>query len=220
MENNSVKVDETSLESLYLKKDFAGAKDYLLKHRDMFNIGQFHYNFGTLDLKLGNYATARFHLEKALLEGQQHPKVYKNLEVATQLLQLQPADQEIGLLDQLVMKGKSIPLDAFVTIFLAIIFLLALVWARKWVVKKWILSGMAILSICPLIIYFYLHQLSIAIVLKDVTLREGPSKLYSESNHIPAGSKLILGEKNGTWFFVKSPLKFAGWVEQDNLGLL
>lgn len=220
MENNSVKVGEESLESLYLKKDFQGAKDYLLKHRDNFNNGQFHYNLGSLDIKLGDYPTARFHLEKALQSGYLHPKVYKNLDAATELLQVSASENDAGYLDRAFFKAKSVPGEAVLCFGLLVLFMLTIAWSRKWLRNKLAMAILTVFALLPIALYLYLQQLTMGIVLKDGTLREGPSKIYSETLKVPAGHKVILGDKNGNWYFIRSPLKYAGWIELERLGLL
>lgn len=220
MENNNVKLSETSLESLYLKKDFKGAKEFLLKHRDIFNSGQYHYNLGTLDLKLGVYPVARYHLERALQSGYLHPKVYKNLQISTELLEVKSSEAQMTYWDQFLFIGKSLPADGLIGASLLLMVFLALAWYRKWIRSVKAICSFAVIALIPLVLYALMIPLDVAIVLKKVSLREGPSAIYSETVQIEAGHKIILGERNGQWYFVRSPLKFAGWIEASNLGLL
>lgn len=220
MENNSVKDAETSLESLYLKKDFKGAKEYLLKHRDNFNSGQFHYNLGTIDLKNGDFASARYHLELALQNGHVHPKVYKNLSISTELLQVKSSEAQMTYPEQFLFMAKSVPQDGLISMSLILFLLMALAWYRKWMVKAAYYWTLAITALLPLALYLALTQLHVGIVLKEASLREGPSAVFGETTKIPAGHKIILGEESGQWQFVHAPLKFAGWIEKTQLGNL
>ena len=66
---------------------------------------------------------------------------------------------------------------------------------------------------------FYISKINYAIAFKDISLYEGPSKIFSEKGKVHAGSKVILGEYKEGWFYVKFPLSLTGWINKDQLGL-
>jgi hypothetical protein len=58
-----------------------------------------------------------------------------------------------------------------------------------------------------------------AIILKDIAVYEGPSKIFSEKGKLKAGSKVVLGEFKDGWFFIEFPLSQVGWIAKDQVGL-
>ncbi len=221
MEDNSSKPNIKSLESLYLEKDFEGAKNYILKHRDQFDSGQFHYNLGTLHAKLGDYAVARFHLEKAVKEGYVGTNGVYNRFVVKSILKTNDVGNSPLFWDRFLTQSKELPVGAFLGMTLLLVLIVGVLVRFKLIVKKAIIIPLILLTIVPVgFHYFYLDKIEVAISLKDIQLREGPSKIYSETSTIKAGAKVITGERSGEWIFIKAPLKFAGWAHRDTLGFL
>lgn len=210
-----------SLESLYLEKDFKSAKEYILKHRDQFDLGQFHYNLGTLHTKKEEFAVGRFHLEKALQEGYVNTKSLHNLEVVKEILKVDDAGNSAVLWDRILAGSKEIPVSAYLGMTIILLLILGLVVRLKLVIGKWVIIPLVLLTLAPLgFNYFYVSDISVVICLEDIQLREGPSKIYSESSTVDAGTKLITGESSGEWIFIKAPLHHAGWAHRDTLGFL
>jgi len=89
---------------------------------------------------------------------------------------------------------------------------------------KKIISKIAILlllltAVLPFIFsILYLENVNYAVAFKDITLYEGPSKIFQEKGKVKAGSKIILGEFRDGWFYVKFPISLAGWASKDQLG--
>ena len=51
-------------EGLYRKGEYQKAEKLLLTNKEEIPPGIFHYNLGTIHLKIENFSAARFHLEK------------------------------------------------------------------------------------------------------------------------------------------------------------
>lgn len=212
--------EESSFEALYLKKDFKGAVNYLLRNKQQLNSGIFHYNLGTVYSKLGDYPAARFHLEKAIKEGYINSSSLNNLAYVKTQLQVDDLSTSSLLPDELMNAALGIPGSAYLsfTLILALCGLL-LVKAKK-VKRKVTIALLALVAIAPLLFsQLYLERVNYAVAFKDITLYEGPSKIFSEKGKVRAGSKIILGDFKDGWFYVKFPISLAGWINKDQLGL-
>ena len=123
--------------------------------------------------------------------------------------------------DRFLAGSKELPGSAYLGMTIALFLILGLLVRLKFVVKKWILIPLVLLTLIPVgFNFFYIANVDVAISLEDIQLREGPSKIYTESSTIDAGTKLITGESNGEWIFIKAPLHHAGWAHRDTLGFL
>ncbi|CAN0054173.1 unnamed protein product, partial [Chrysoparadoxa australica] len=68
-----------SAKTYYLNGDYEAAKNAVLEGKPHLDSGLFHYNLGSIYLKMGKLGPARFHLEKAKTEGFSYPMLWKNL---------------------------------------------------------------------------------------------------------------------------------------------
>ncbi len=209
-----------TFEELYLKKDFRGAANYLLQNKQQLSSGIFHYNLGTVYSKMGDYPAARFHLEKAIKEGYINSSSLNNLTYVKTQLQVDDLSTSSLLPDQLMDTALAIPASVYLSFSLLLLLLgLVLVKSKK-IVKKITMGLCAVLIVLPILFsQLYLEKINYAIAFKDVSLFEGPSKIFSEKGKVRAGSKIILGEFKEGWFYVKFPISLAGWISKDQLGI-
>lgn len=211
---------ESSFDELYLKKDYKGAAQYLLDNKQHIDSGIFHYNLGTVYSKMGDQATARFHLEKAIQEGYINSSSLNNLTFVKSKLQVDDLTTSTSFPDELMSIATAIPNAGYFSITLALILLFTLLIRFKKIQKRWIMAAVFLLAITPLLFSnFYVKNINFAVTLKDIPLYEGPSKIFNEKGQIRAGSKIILGEFKEGWFFVKFPMSLSGWINKDQLGL-
>lgn len=211
---------KSTFDELYLKKDYKGAAQYLLDNKKQFESGIFHYNLGTVYSKMGDQATARFHLEKAIAEGYINSSSLNNLTFVKSQLQVDDLSTSTSLPDQVVSTMTSIPMAGYfsMTLFLALIFTLMI--RLKKIQKKWIMVVVMLLSLTPVLVSnFYVKNINYAVVLKEVPLYEGPSKIFSEKGKVRAGSKVVLGQLKDGWFYIEFPISLSGWISKDQLGL-
>ena len=80
MSDNNIENILITFKDLYLKKDFNACVDLLLKEKESFNPGLFHYNLGTVYLKLEKPAIGRYHLEKARKEQKKLNRIKKRID--------------------------------------------------------------------------------------------------------------------------------------------
>lgn len=214
------KSSDQNFEELYLNKDFKGAADYLLKNKQLFSSGTFHYNLGTTYSKLGDHAAARFHLEKSIQEGYINSSSLNNLNFVKSKLEVDDVTTSSSIFDQSMNIATELPLAAYSLISL-ILFLIVIILLRfKKLQSRLRLATLVILAVAPLVFYsLIVAHLHPAIVFKDISLQEGPSKIFAEKGKVKAGSKILVGDFKDGWFFVKHPESLVGWVTKEQLGL-
>lgn len=211
---------KSSFDELYLKKDYKGAAQYLLKNKQHIDSGIFHYNLGTVYAKMGDQATARFHLEKAIQDGYINSSSLNNLTFVKSQLQVDDLTTSTSFPDTLMNIATAIPPAGYFSLTLAMMVLFTLLIRIKKIQKRWVMVIVVLLAITPVLFSnFYVKNINFAVALKDVPLYEGPSKIFNEKGQIRAGSKIILGEFKEGWFFVKFPISLSGWINKDQLGL-
>ncbi len=219
-QESSETTDQNSFEALYVKKDYKGAVNYLLRNKQSLNSGIFHYNLGTVYSKLGDYPAARFHFEKAIKEGYINSSALNNLGYVKSQLQVDDLSTSSMLADELMNAALTVPSSAYVTITL-ILLLAGMLMVKAKKIKRKVTMALGILIVATPVLFsqFYLEKVNYAVTFKDIPLYEGPSKIFSEKGKVRAGSKIILGEFKEGWFYVKFPISLAGWINKDQLGL-
>jgi|GEM_PF-477431 len=212
--------DQNSFEALYVKKDYKGAANYLLRNKQSLNSGIFHYNLGTVYSKMGDYPAARFHFEKAIKEGYINSSSLNNLAYVKTQLQVDDLSTSSMLTDEMMNTALAIPSSAYLSLTLVLLLSGIMLVKGKKIKNKMtmVLGGLIILT--PILFsQFYLEKVNYAVAFKDIPLYEGPSKIFSEKGKIRAGSKIILGEFKDGWFYVNFPISLAGWINKDQIGL-
>lgn len=211
---------ESSFDELYLKKDYKGAAQYLLKNKQQFESGIFHYNLGTVYSKMGDQATARFHLEKALQDGYINSSSLNNLNFVKSQLDVDDLTTSTSLPDQFVNYSTSVPMMGYVSITLALLIAFTLSIRMGKIQKKWAMGIAFLIAFVPMVFAVtYVKDINHAIALKDIPVYEGPSKIFNEKGKVRAGSKVVLGEFKEGWFYIEFPLSLSGWINKDQLGL-
>ena len=211
---------QSVFEDLYLKKDYKGASNYLLQNKQQLSSGIFHYNLGTVYSKLGDFPAARFHLEKAIKEGYINSASLNNLTFVKAQLQVDDISTSVALPDQMMNVALTIPPAAYLSLTLLLVLLGLVLLKSKRLFKKISIGIFILIALTPMLFSeFYISKINYAIAFKDISLYEGPSKIFSEKGKVHAGSKVILGEYKEGWFYVKFPLSLTGWINKDQLGL-
>lgn len=219
-QDTGVSKEESSFEALYLKKDYKGAANYLLANKQQLNSGIFHYNLGTVYSKMGDYPAARFHFEKSIKEGYINSSSLNNLAYVKTQLQVDDLTTSTLLPDELMNYSLSIPGAAYLSFTLILILGGVLLVKAKKMKRKISIILFGILAISPLLFsQLYLEKINYAVAFKDISLYEGPSKIFAEKGKIRAGSKIVLGDFKEGWFYVKFPISLAGWISKDQIGL-
>jgi hypothetical protein len=211
---------KSTFDELYLKKDYKGAAQYLLDNKKQFESGIFHYNMGTVYSKMGDQATARFHLEKSIQDGYINSSSLNNLAFVKSQLQVDDLSTSTSLPDQIISTATAIPMSGYFSITLILVLIFTLMIRLKKIQKKWIITLVFLLSLTPVLFSnFYVKNINYAVVLKEIPLYEGPSKIFSEKGKVRAGSKVVLGQFKDGWFYIEFPISLSGWISKDQLGL-
>jgi tetratricopeptide (TPR) repeat protein len=223
MEKNNItgmtKSSDQSFEKLYLEKDYKGAVDYLLKNKQLFNSGIFHYNLGTSYAKLGELSTARYHFEKSIQEGYVNSSSLNNLNYIKIKLGVDDISSSTALPDQAINIATSLPVSAYSLMTLCLLLFAVVMLKFNKLQNKFKMICVFSSTLIPIALYsLYVTHLHPAIAFKDIPLQEGPSKIFVEKGKVRAGSKIIVGDFKDGWYFVKNPESLVGWVSKDQLG--
>lgn len=219
MSNNNIDHVSKSLEEHYLEKDYSGASELLLENKKHFPAAKFHYNLGTLHLKMGQLGAGRYNFEKSLKLGNTDLKLQHNLKIIKQRLGESDWVSESSTIDKVIDYSLIVPQQIFTSMTLTFLILTVLMFKFKLIINKITISVLILFACIPFgYSTFYLNKLNTAIAMKEISLKEGPSDIYPEVLAIPEGVKLILGESNNGWFLIKHPKQIVGWVKKDNLG--
>ena len=191
-----------------------------MQNKQQLSSGIFHYNLGTVYSKLGDFPAARFHLEKAIKDGYINSASLNNLTFVKAQLQVDDISTSVALPDQMMNVALTIPPAAYLSLTLLLVLLGLVLLKSKRLFKKISIGIFILIALTPMLFSeFYISKINYAIAFKDISLYEGPSKIFSEKGKVRAGSKVILGEYKEGWFYVKFPLSLTGWINKDQLGL-
>ena len=218
--NPSISTTSKSLQELYTNKHYEQFIHRLSQEKGKFSDGTYHYNLGTVYLKMGRHSESRYHLEKALQEGYLHSGTRKNLDTAVKNLNLATMEESRYLFDKVLSCAMRSPPDLALSLALILaVFFTALFRFHK--IKKISLIIALIASFCPFIFTSSFHRFyRRAIVLEESFIYEGPSRSFEVSSDAPSGLGLIVGRKAGDWFYVEAPGHFSGWIDRKRIGIL
>lgn len=210
-----------SLESLYTQERYAEAVELLQSSQASIPSGQFHYNLGTLYLKLEEYGLARHQLEQALSEGFIHSALLNNLEFVQQKVSVVDLSLSSALWDRVYHFAMSVPQDIY--IFVALLCIVLIMVSFKLMKKiKWALSAVLLVFIGVLTYVHFgiVEKNHVAIALSESEVLEGPSNLYKKKYSLPSGAKILLGQNVDGWSYIKRPIHLSGWIRATEVGII
>ena len=219
MENDNTNKVLKELQDLYLKGDIENFKSKLINNKSQMSDGLFHYNLGTAFAKQGNYAAARYNLEKSMTSGFIHPSLRKNLNSIKEKLNTAKDDTShtSSVFTGIVTTSSPI----FLSISLSLILIVSLLWKIKFIEKLRYLLLLSFISMTPIAIKtYYSKEYKVGINIKKIKVFEGPSEIYESINEVEAGQKLIIGKSYEEWSLIEWPPENIGWIKRDDLGLL
>ncbi len=205
-------------QELYVKAEYAAARKLILEHKSSFEPGIFSYNLGTLYIKDGQYAIGRYHFEKAIEYGFVNTQTFANLSATKSHLAV---NTQKNFFDNSLNVGLSIPTAGYFSISLILI-LISLILLKTEIIRRgYVFLVFLLLSVLPIAMGGILKiNYDFAISFKQITVREGPSEIFQESSKVPAGEKLVVQKPKDGWFYIVSPMDYAGWVKRKHLGVL
>jgi tetratricopeptide (TPR) repeat protein len=219
MANHSTQEILKAAQDYYLKGEYENSLKIIRENKDHLDSGLFHYNLGSIYLKLNDFGPARFHLEKAKEDGFSYPMLWNNLEY----IKLQPdvADPTYSKnwKDYTIANAIDIPMNFYLLYFLLGLSLFLLLLKKKWIQNKLLMIFYILLLVFPPIArYTYEQGHNFAVALKDLSIHEGPSQIYPDYGSIAAGSRVIVGKFYDDWYYIVSPRNKSGWVKKSDLG--
>ncbi len=218
MADSSINKDLKSLEQYYKEKDYEKGISWLLDHKETLPKGLFHYNLGVFYAKKDHLAAGRYNFEKAIEEGFVNTQVYHNLEITKKNLNVTDISNSKNFVDKYTNYMLSIPQDAYLLLSLFLLLVVVISNRLKLLKNIYVTTSLAFLSFFPLGLQkLHLDKMEYAINLEEVSLYEGPSSVFAERGVLKPGTKVIIGQRNGEWLFIKSPLLLAGWVHKDGM---
>lgn len=210
-----------SLESLYVEGRYAEAIELMGHSKDLLSAGQFHYNMGSIYLKMEEYGMARHQLEQAMSEGFLHTAALNNLQIVKQNLSAVDISLSQSPVDQVYHILYSIPFDGYLAITLLLL-LISFIVIKRNSPSRWLISLplFVIVLLSAYLNFVELEKKNMGIVLQEVEVLEGPSKIYKKKFSLNSGVKVLLGQEADGWRYIERPIHFSGWVDEKSLGLL
>ena len=215
MKNHNTDKILKSLQELYTKKQYKKGIDLLLSHKQDLSPQVFHYNLGALYIKTGKLGVARYHFEKSIKKGAQIPMNQHNIDAIKQNLKLYSPQKWSS--EYLYEKTLEYPFSSYLGLS-GLFALILLFLIKKRNISNYLMAF--VFTISPIIFYsIFVHGQTQGIALQEIQGLEGPSKIFEKVTSIPEGTKVILGKKNGPWYYITYPKKYTSWISQDQLGL-
>lgn len=208
-----------SVQDLYTKGDYDQAIDVLIKAKEQLEPGLFHFNLGTLYLKVDRLGAARYNLEKSKKLGFYDAVVKNNIDVIRQNSELTDISNTESLWEGFLYKTIDLPPYVlgsgliFMTLFFFVLFRL-----KK--INMTVLASLVVLFVLiPASFKFYVSTYYQDVVaMKDTPIHEGPSKVFEENGSLGEGSRVIVVKEHNDWFYVGYPSYSTGWVKRSSLG--
>lgn len=220
MSNNNTEEVLKSLESLYIEGNMEGAIELSMQEKDQFSSGHLYYNLGTIYAKQGDYAQGRYYMEKAFQEGFDLPKVSHNLDAIKNNLNVQELGLSGGVFGSTFSYLLKVPPAYYTGLTLTLLIFIVLLFRGKFIKNLYMAVILLLLSLGPFnFSKFYLKKMDFGIALEEIKIYEGPSSIYSSIGALAPGQKIIVGEKDRDWVFIKYPESFRGWIAKEKLGM-
>ncbi len=219
MSNSNIDQILKSLQESYLSKDFDGAIKTLIKNKSALEPGLFHYNLGTIHAKKGELAVGRYHLEKALKNNFINTKIMNNIDHVESTLSVSDLSSSKNYFDRAIDQSLKFSSEIYLLSSLLILVALLFSFKKRIMENRKILILLTLFSFLPLAFFqFHLKDINYAISFKNSEVREGPSGIFATKTSLATGAKVIVGEFESGWVYVKYPIQLSGWVKRSDLG--
>jgi hypothetical protein len=200
-------------------KDYNQALVVLLQNRDKFDPAVYEYNLGSVWARKEKFVESRVHFEKSIKLGLINKEVVSNLDMVKDQL-------GVGYLEEInTLEGKfinyTLGLDIYTPIILSsliLIMFLSLMGKSISIIK---FSFSLAIAAIPLVIYFHIdNNYQLNIVREEAIVRQGPSKIFPETQILPAGMKFISKKNANSWYNVIAPRSHRGWIQNPEMETL
>ena len=201
-------------------EDYDKALAFLIQNQKEFDQGIFYYNKGTLDAKRGDLINARISFEKAKAQGFINKDLVKNLEMTKDTLGVGYLEKTYSIESDLI--TTVVDMSLYTPIIISSMLLISFFVFFREIKNIFLISIFFVISSLPLLGCYYVQEnFEKVIVKEEAIVRVGPSKIFDESQIIPAGMMVILKKnKSKNWANIYLPKSHGGWVqniETENL---
>jgi len=203
-----------TFEDYYVKKDFANALLTLQTHQKDLPRDLWHYNVGTVQAKMENWASARYHLLMAEELGLTASELNLNKKLVEDKLEVSRLERPLNFSDYVYQTASAASEGYFTALALVILVAGLLLLRRAANLSKLLI--LTILVLVPLGLNWWINAWPRAITGSTQVVREGPSQIFAERTELPAGT-LIIYHGEGEWKEVRWPSRFAGWINRSDL---
>ena len=198
------------------KENYNDALMLLIQNKDNFDPAVYEYNLGTIWARKDKFVESRIHFEKAIKLGLINKEVVKNLNMVKDQLGVGYLEQTNSFEEDFF--NASLNIDVYTPVLISsLLLILFMMWIKNFLnIFSIIIS--VFLSLSPIFGYFYINEhYSINIIREDTIVREGPSKIFSETQVLPAGMKFISKKTGNNWYNVIVPKSHRGWITNPEM---
>lgn len=211
MENNKNSQILKQLKQFFDNEEYNSAVELIKANKDKFEPGVYEYNLGVAYYKNDSLVSSRVWFEKARQEGFISNELNGALEEVTTKLEVVRLEESQSFNDSFNSFAVNIPVDAYYTVTLLFLVLLAVFYKK---IDKYIKVIILVISFLPMSFYhFHVKDFNSIIVLEDQVVYRGPSAMFEQTQIIPKGMKLLTSKTHGDWRYVLTPSSHRGWFK-------
>lgn len=219
MEDTNISNVIQSLKTFIESQQWGKAYSLLIKNQQAFDEGVYHYNLGVVKANLNDLAGARYHLEMSKMTGFSGPEVVSGLKSIKEQLNINFLENNNSIIDIFYRTSFDIPSDFY--LFLSLILTLIVVLNLKRIDELILKVLMLFAATLPaLFLLICIETKSVAITTAELSVSEGPSRIFKQVEEVPLGAKIIIGNEYNGWKEIVYPEKLRGWFFSDRYKLL
>ena len=219
MEDTNISNVIQSLKTFIESQQWEKAYSLLIKNQQAFDKGVFHYNLGVIKANLNDLAAARYHLEMSKIAGFTGPEVILGLQNVKEQLNINFLENNNSIIDIFYRTTFGIPSDFYLLLSL-VLTLLVILNIKHF--KGLLLKSLVILAamLPSLFLVTCVETKSVAIATEEISVSQGPSRIFELTEEVPLGAKIIIGSEYNGWKEIIYPEKLRGWFFSDKYKLL
>lgn len=215
MENNKNSQILTDMKLFFDKKDYKSVIQLLKSNSNKFDPGVYEYNLGIAYFKNNDLVNSRVWLEKAKQNGFLSSELNNALEEVSVKLEVNRLEESQSLNDSFNQFAVNTPVDAYFTISLLFLVLVAFFYKK---IDKYIRVILLVIAFTPIAFYqLHVKNYRPIIVLEDQIVYRGPSAMFEQIQLIPKGMKLLTGKTHNGWRYIITPSSHQGWFNTDKV---
>lgn len=197
--------------SYYESKDYDKALEVLGELKSDMDPSLYEYNLGTVYFAKGDFLAARKSFQFAKENGFQTNESVYGLKTTKQELGVEQLEIESTFFEKVETLALTSSLESYVLITLIIV-IIAL-YRRVNIFIRW---TFLLCSILPLAFFYSeVSKHTRHIATQDISVLEGPSRMFEEVQLLPKGMVFIVKDRVDGWLKVTLPQSHAGWIKKS-----